>query len=200
MNRNLTSIILIILAVGLYFTVTQGLLDGAQEIRKVNAQYTTALTHAAQLMEARDNLLKQFSAISDADRARLAKMIPSTVDNIRLVIDLNNLAQRHGFSLIGAKAALTSDTSKTSAAQSSTFSPIVGSGSSVLTAASIAAPTLDTVTVSFGATAGYDQFIEFLKSVEADLRIMDLTHLSIVPGGTGGYTFQVQFQTYWLRQ
>jgi len=203
MNRNLSAIILIIISVGVYFTMTQSLIDKGQAIREVNSEYTQALTHASQLTDARDELLKQFSAISEADRARLSKMIPSTVDNIRLVIDLNSLALRHGFSLSGLKAAATSDANKSSAAdaQQSALSAMVGSTpSQALSAASLAAPVLDTVSVSFGVTAGYDQFISFLQDIEANLRIMDLTHLSISAGEEGGYLFQVQFQTYWLRQ
>lgn len=205
MNRNLTSIILIVLAVGLYFTVTQSLFDGAKSVMDVNAQYTQALSHASQLTDARDELLKQFTAISDADRARLGKMIPSTVDNIRLVIDLNSLALRHGFSLSEVKAAVSSDAAgkagAPTAAASSVFSAIVGGAQNqALSAASIAAPVLDTVTVTFSATAGYDQFINFLQDIEANLRIMDLTHLTLTLGAGGTYNFQAQFQTYWLRQ
>jgi len=186
MNKNLSALILLILAVGIYFTLTRGMFADAQAVKKINDQYVSAMAHAAQLISVRDQLLKQYNAISDSDRSRLDKMIPSTVDNIRLIIDLNSIALRYGFSLSGIKAAATAESSKSSPA-----APLAPTGGT---------PVLDTVTVSFGATAGYDTFIQFLQALESNLRVMDLTRLSVSGGDGGLYSFQVQFKTYWLRQ
>lgn len=192
MNKNLSALILIILSAGIYFTVTQQIFAGAQAVKTVNDQYSSALSNASALISTRDEVLKEYNAVSDADRARLDKMIPSSVDNIRLIIDLNSLALRHGFSLAGVKAAAADDTT--------------GSPNTSLTTAdgsplsSISTPTLDTVSVSFSATAGYDQFISFLQDIESDLRVMDLVDLSISSATNGNFTYQVKFQTYWLRQ
>ena len=199
MNKNITALILIVLAVGIYFTVTSGMLADAQSVKTINDQYAAALNNAAKLVAVRDQVMQEYNSITDSDKARLDKMIPSTVDNIRLIIDLSNVALHHGFSLTNIKAAASSANSSGSGSagsQASAPSPASGAGGS-----SVASPpTLDTVDVSFGATATYDQFISFMQDIEADLRIMDLTHLTVTSADNGVYTFQVQFQTYWLRQ
>ncbi len=201
MNRNLTSLILIALGVGLYFTFTSGLLSDAQAVRNINLQYASALNNAATLITARDQVLKQFNSIAPTDQDRLDKMLPSTVDNIRLVIDLNNVALRHGFSLNSIKAGA-AEGSNAKAGATTLPAPAAPAGSLVSSnnSVNISTPTLDKVMISFGASATYDQFISFMQDLEADLRIMDVTHLSVTAHDNGVYDFQVQMQTYWLRQ
>jgi Tfp pilus assembly protein PilO len=198
MNRNITAVILIVLAAGIYFTVTRGMIADAQAVKSVNDQYSSAIANAEQLISVRDQVQKDSNDISADDQARLDKMIPDTVDNIRLIIDLNSVAERHGFSLTDIKAAADSTGADSSSRASPSAAPAaLGSASG---AASIAAPTLDTVDVSFSVTAPYDQFISFLQDLEASLRIMDVTSLSVTASDSGAYTFSVQLKTYWLRQ
>ena len=195
MNKNISAIVLIVIAVGIYFTVTDPMLTGIKSVQAVNDQYVSALTHAEKLIATRDAVLKQYNDISQDDRARIDKMIPSSVDNIRLTIDLNSRALQHGFSLTGVKATASSNGSKNGVGGVPAASS--GSGSSV---GSLSAPTLDTVTVSFSANASFDQFMAFLQDLESDLRVMDLTHLTMSYGTDNLYNFNAQFQTYWLRQ
>lgn len=200
MNRNTTAIILIILAIGMYVTFTRGKLAEVSAVRTVNQEYTTALDNADELVRVRDSVQEQYKNLSENDRIRLDKMLPNTVDNIRLTIDLNDLALRHGFSLRNMKAVASSASSN----PKQPSAPMAVSGVGVVTSArsigTIATPTLDTVTVSFGMSASYQQFIDFLQVLEADLRVMDLTHLSMTTNSTGTYDYAVELKTYWLRQ
>lgn len=193
MNRNTTALILIILAIGIYFTFTSGQLVQAKAIKVVNDEYASALKGAVELIRIRDEVLAQYKALSEEDQIRLDKMIPSTVDNIRLVIDLNEVAFKHGFSLKNIKA--TAPSSKnTQSANPRGGLPTTNRPSS------IAIPTLDTVTVSFSVTAPYLEFISFLQDIEANLRIMDPTKISVSGKDSGDYEFNVELKTYWLRQ
>lgn len=202
MNRNITAVILIVIALGIYFTYTQGLINQAEAIKSVNDQYASAIANAEQLIKVRDQVLQAYNNISPTDRANLDKMIPSTVDNIRLIIDLNSVALRHGFSLKDITAAAASDDS-TSAPAPAPAAPAASTGGAPAAGSSLptlSTPTLDTVNVSFSVTAPYNQFISFLQDLEASLRIMDLTSLTLTGSDTGTYTFQVGLTTYWLRQ
>ncbi len=196
MNRNITAAILIIIAVGIYFTVTSTFVDQAKEVKAYNDQLTSALDSAATIVASRDQVLKQYNDISETDRDRLDKIIPSTVDNIRLIIDLNSIAVKHGFSLANIKTAAT-QTTKNSASQVRAPSAPTSAGQATVT---FATPVLDTVDVSFGVTATYNQFVSFLQDLESSLRIIDVTHVSVAASDTGVYAFQVQLRTYWLRQ
>ncbi len=187
MNRNITAVILIVLAAGIYLTVTQSMWNDAKEAKAVNDQYLSAIANAARLVSVRDKVLHDYNNVSQADRDRLDKMLPSTVDNIRLIIDLNNIAVQHGISLKGIRATAASS----------------GGGASVAVtkdASGIGAPTLDTVDVAFSVTAPYQQFLSFMQDLESDLRIMDVKHLSVAAADNGSYGFNVTLKTYWLRQ
>lgn len=187
MNRNFTAVVLIGLAIGLYFTYTNKQIDQIKATSSVNDGYISALSSAKELIRLREQVNNDWKKVSSDDQQRLAKMIPDTVDNIRLVIDLNSIAVKNGFSLKNIRASASSDSKKDTGVRTSNSNRI-------------ATPTLDTVTVSFSATAPYGQFINFLKDLELSLRIMDLTHLTLSASDTGTYDFGVELKTYWLRQ
>ncbi len=214
MNRNTTAVILIVLAIGIYFTFTRAKLAEVNEVRAVNEHYITALASAKELLDVRDSVLRDYNAVEQEDRERLEKMLPNTVDNIRLIIDLNGVALRHGFTLKNIKATVSPTAAKQlPAAPTQTQNGLANTPNSI-----IPTPTLDSVTVSFGVTAPYQRFIDLLRDLEANLRIMDVTHLTVAaaapvaPGttnptsatkatsATGGYDFTVELKTYYLRQ
>ena len=190
MNRNFAAIILIGLSIGLYFTYTAKNVEEIKATGIVNDGYDKTLSSAKELIRLRDQANQDWLKISQAHQDRLAKMIPNTVDNIRLVIDLNSIAVKNGFSLKNIRASASSDPKKSSVVAR----PSTGVGSTITT------PTLDTVIVSFNTTAPYPQFINFLKDLEMSLRIMDITHITLSGSDTGTYDFGVELKTYWLRQ
>jgi len=194
MNRNSTAIILVILSIGIYFTFTSGQWAQAKAIKVVNDEYSKAIDNAIALIKIRDNLLAQYKQVSETDRINLDKMIPSTVDNIRLVIDLKDIGAKHGFALknIKAVAPLTQQGTVPSAPRAVNTSQIGASD--------IVTPVLDNVTVSFTVTAPYLEFISFLQDLESNLRIMDITRLNVSAKENGVYDFGVELKTYWLRQ
>ncbi|MEK7646100.1 MAG: hypothetical protein AAB381_00185 [Patescibacteria group bacterium] len=199
MNRNSTALILVILSIGIYFTFTSGQLTQAKAIKVVNDEYLKALDNANELTKKREALLEDFKKISQEDRDNLDKMIPSSVDNIRLVIDLKDVAQSHGLTLRGIKAsAPNTATQQGSTGQNTSVSRVAAA--TTLRTVDISTPTLDTVSVSFTVTAPYQEFIRFLQDIEANLRIMDVTRLSVSAGETGVYDFGVELKTYWLRK
>jgi len=197
MNRNLTATILIILAIAIYFTVTAGILADASAVKTINDQYSSAIQSALQLIKVRDDVLKSYNNLKADDRARLDKMVPHSVDNIRLVIDLNSVALRHGFSLKN----ITAKTSDIPAPAQTPAAPAVpGSVSTALTTIPvIPEPVLGTVKVSFSVTAPYQEFISMMQDLEANLRIMDVTNLKLTSNDNGKYDWDVTLQTYWLK-
>ena len=192
MNRNITALILIILAIGLYVTYTKGELDAAQIVQTENSQYQSALNNATQLIKYRDQVRTDYNNLSDTDRARLKKMIPDTVDNIRLVIEMNSIALKHNLTLSGVSASVSGGPRSTTPT-----SIAIGRQNGVTP---ITNATLDTVTLSFGVSTTYEEFISFLKDIESNLRIMDITHLSLSASDNGTYNYSVSLKTYWLRQ
>lgn len=185
MNKNVTPIILIILALGIYFTFTRTKLDDLKAIKEVNAQYQQALNNSERLVKVRDSVLKTYNDISPDDRERLEKMLPDNVDNVRLIIDANGVAARHGLAIKNVK------TSATNAANSS---PVPAGRQPNVPS------TYDTVSLSFNVTTNYQTFIDFLRDLEASLRIMDISKITLTANDSGLYDYGVEVKTYWLKQ
>lgn len=187
MNKNVTPIILIVLALGIYFTFTRVKLDDLKSIKEVNLEYQQALNNSERLIKVRDGVRETYNKISADDRERLEKMLPDNVDNVRLIIDTNGVASKHNLNLKNIK------TSATNVAGATTALPTTR-GSSNLPS------TYDTVTLSFNVSTNYQTFIDFMKDLEASLRIMDISRITLTASDTGIYDYGVEVKTYWLKQ
>lgn len=185
MNRNVTPVLLLIIAIGIYFTFTKSKFDEVKAVKAVNADYEQALENAEKLIKVRDQVLKTYNTIDQKDKDRLEKLIPDNIDNVRLIIDIKGIGQQHGLVLRNLK---------TSASNSVTPGK-----------AGVAVPTSDsniynTMTISFDVTTTYQGFIDLLKSLESSLRILDISRISVTSNDTGLYEYKVELKTYWLKQ
>ncbi len=190
MNRNFTALILVAIAIAIYFTYTQGTMNDNTTISDTNNQYLVAINNSKSLSSVRDTVQTQYNNISLEDRDRLDKILPTSVDNIHLIVDVSKLANQYGFALRNIKATVAQDVQSSGVQQNVT-------SSSSLPNISLA---LSTVNLSFDTTAPYDKFISFLQALERSLRIMDVTKLSVKANDTGAYDFNVSITTYWLKQ
>jgi len=190
MNRNVYSTILILVAIGTYFTVTKGIIDNANIVSDSNKQYVAAIDSAKQLKTNIDKLVHDYSQIDPNDITKLNSMIPENADNIRLILYMNNFAQKHGLVLnsLNVSGGYTPDSKKKQSA----------SNSSALSNAVSPNPQLQKALISFSVSASYQQFINFLQDMEASLRVLDITHLSMSINENGVYSWSIELQTYWL--
>ena len=192
MNKNVTAIILIILAVAVYLSYTQGAWSSAMAVKSVNDEYISAISSAETLVKLRDKVDQDAANISPLDQAKLAVMLPVTPDNIDLIVEMNAIADSHNLILKDIKAVVPanqtgSDTSSSDQSQSASASLI-----------SLPSPKVDKVNISFSVSTQYSQFINFLQDLETTLRIMDVTSLTVSSGDSGIYNFSVAMNTYWL--
>jgi Tfp pilus assembly protein PilO len=188
MNRNITALILIVLAIGVYFTYTSGQITVLKSIQADNNQYLSAINSAEKLIQLRDSVLNQYNAISDTDKARLDKLVPDNIDNVRLIIDISGIAGRHGLTAAGITTSADTNAAKASIPTQSTQNSVAGSGN------------LSTVTVTFNVTTTYTNFIAFLQDLERSLRILDVNSITLSTSANGVYTYGVTLNTYWLKQ
>lgn len=188
MSKNITPIILIVLAIGVYFTYTTKKIDELKAIKLVNAGYEQAIANSEKLIKVRDNVLKSYNNISPEDRIRLDKMLPNNIDNVRLIIDTNGVASRHSLFLKSIKTSATviSDANKTTIPQNPSNVSIPHG--------------YDIVTVSFTVTANYQIFLDFIKDLQASLRVVDISKVTLKVNENSTYDFGVEFKTYWLKQ
>lgn len=192
MNKNFTALILIVLAFGAYFTFTSAKIDEVKAINESNKQYEEAIAKADQLIKVRDKLRDDYNAISDMDKDRLNKMVPNIADNIRLAIDLNNLAFKYGYTLRNVNISNPQSTDDIIKAKSAEGNP---TSNKPMTAGQIMP-----ITISFSVTSPFAKFRTFMTEIESNLRIMDLTSLTMTVNDSGIYDFSVTYKTYWLKQ
>jgi len=195
MNKNVTAVLLIVLAIGVYVTFTSAKWNEVKAVQAFNNQYSQAIANSDRLIQVRDQVLKDYNALSADDKDRLDKMLPSSLDNIRLLIDMNNFAARRGLVLKSIKVS-SSVAPLPGAVPVAPIAPANGLGGVV----PAPMPTISTVMLSFGVSTTYSQFISFMRDLEANLRIMDVTHLSVAANDTGVYDYSVELKTYWLSQ
>jgi Tfp pilus assembly protein PilO len=194
MNKGVAPILLLILAIGIYFTFTKSKMDEIKSIKTVNAGYEQALENVEKLIKLRDGVLKTYNSIEETDRKRLDKIVPNNIDNVRLIIDVKGIGEQHGLTLknvkTSAKGSQGTVPKETSAELGAPEVSSYGSDTSKY----------ETVTLSFEVSASYKSFIELLKSIESSLRVLDISKISVSANETNIYDYKVELKTYWLKQ
>lgn len=178
--KNLISIILLVGAVGLFFGYTYKKYDQIKTLRVDVSELQKDLEQSMTILSKRDELKKRYAAFKQSDLDNLNSLLPDYVDNIKLVMDMNNIAKLYGMSLKSIKV----DEEKQD---------------KVVAAGSTKAP-YGSMDISFKVTSTYENFVQFLRDLEKSLRIVDVTALSFKSSDTGVYDFGVALKTYWLNK
>lgn len=192
MNKNITPIILLILAIGIYFTFTKNKFDDIKTQQVLNSSYQEALNNSEKLIKLREKVTRDYNDISAENRKNLEKMLPNYIDNVRLIIDVNGVGARHGLFLKNIKTDASSQVASVPNAANNTNSLIANTKT--------ATDGYETVTLSFSVTTDYQTFIDLLKDLEASMRIIDISKITLTAGDTKNYEYGVELKTYWIKQ
>ena len=182
--RFLLPVILTIVAIGLFAAYTNPTYQGLKATQAKVAAYDEALNKSKELKKIKGDLDSARNAFKPEDEQKLVRLLPDNVDNIRLIIDINNIAARHGLSLSSvALGEVSNGTAPRSALAVGPSGEAVGS-----------------VNLGFSVTASYEDFLAFLQDLEHSLRILDVEKLSFAAAAAqnGKYTFGFTVRTYWL--
>ena len=169
MMRTTISIICLLGAGAIFFMYTQPTYDSVQVASMQIAQYDEALTKASELQQLKQSLLSRYNTFDPAQIERLQKLLPDHVDNVRLILDIDSLAGKHGMAL---QNVIVSQNPAAQGAQSATG--IIGASKQAH----------DSLTIKFTTQGSYDTFSRFLADLESSLRIVDLISLNIARGGS----------------
>jgi len=184
-------IIMTIAAIGLFVVFTN---PGYQEVgtlRTVQAAYNQALNNSQQLLKVRNDLTTKYNNLSGTDRDRLTKLMPDTVDNIRLIIDTQNIAIGHGMTL--------KDIKYDARAQST----VAATAATTATPAQLAQnqKPYGTFQLEFSVTGSYSNFLAFITDIEQSLRLVDIESVTFQApdAGSSAMKYVVRIRTYWLK-
>ena len=189
MIKTIISVIGIVASGAAFFMFTQPTYDQVKSTNVEIAQYDSALQKAAELQARKQELLSRFNAFNPDDRARLEKLLPDHVDNVRLILDLDNLASKHGLAM---QNVVVEGQGGTPAAQTA------------IAAVGASKQKYDSLTLSFTTQGTYGTFQKFLGDLELSLRLVDLVSMKLqsveaVRGAEPVYTYNMTIKTYWLK-
>ena len=151
---------------------------GIKQLNDEYAKYDVALVNSTKVVQSRKTLTDKNNQITEADKAKLAKAVPDNIDNVKLVLEISSIADSRNLSLKN-----------------------ISIGGGVKTTDSIGPDSTPygTLTLKFSVNATYDNFINLMKDLEQNLRIIDITDVSFTSTDTGFYDFSVSLNTYWLK-
>ncbi len=189
--RYIFLIIVIALSIGAFTLYVKPRYSALQETKEAIASYNSNLDTADKLKTSREELIAHYNSISKTNLDSLKTLLPDSVDNIRLIIQIDSLATRNGLSTVRNVEYQAQE--KAAAATSTVQSP------------DAARKSYGEFVVTFQTTGQYKNFLSFLSDLEANLRLVDVTRIEFTPsGGTaslaGNMSYSVTIKTYWLKQ
>jgi Tfp pilus assembly protein PilO len=205
MTKFIMPIILTGIAVTFFFVVTNPMYSGATGITALQTQidsYNQALNTSTQLKNERDQLTAIDNSIDPDNLAKLQKLLPDDVNNIRLILEIQQIASTYGMQISDVKY----DTSTTTPATTTDTSSVAG-GANIQQNSQ--GQDYGIFNLGFSTSGTYDNFTAFTRGLETNLRIVDISsiNLSSTAGTTTGtqtsaspsYKYDFNIQTYWLK-
>lgn len=183
MSPKLINILLILSSFALYYLVIGPLWTGVGPIwspsqgisilTSKESQYKNTVNSADDLSKQGEKLKLQYNAIDDATKQKMSLMVPQKIDQVRLLSEVDNIANQSGVSL-----------SNVSAVDVANVDKLKGS-----------------YNVSFNVKTTYTKFKEFMRNYENSLRLFTLESVVFsAPEKIDDFTdFKVTLKTYYLK-
>jgi len=184
--RLLLPVLFLIIAGSIFFWYINPVYSAVQSLVAQESQYDQALSKARELQDVRDQLLARYNTFSQTDLDRLGKLVPDSIDNVRLTLDLDSMASKYGMRVRNVSIDTNNNTPAGAGVQNGQQ---IGPSSQAY----------ESVAISFSVSGSYTIFRQYLTDLEKSLRLGDVIGISFTPNDTGIYDFNVLLKTYWLK-
>lgn len=183
MNRILP-ITMFVIAVAVFFGYINPTWTGSIAATKAAIANDDQALAAANVYTAQESQLASArNSINSDNLARLSTLLPDSVDNVGLIVDLNALAARSGLSISNIDVVAHASAN----APSGGAFPVSGASS------------INSVDLSLSALGTYSAFQSFLAGVEKSERLLDVRDIAVKGSDTGVYAYQMTLRLYWLQ-
>ncbi len=215
--RFITPIILIAISITVFFVFISPLYQDISKLHLQVRSYNEALDNSKALENERDKLTAKYNSINPDNLIKLEKLLPENIDNIRLILEIEQIAMPYGMVLREVKYNTdnTKDNKTTASPASpspSPSSPPINSGAVVGGGVVAQKSNKDygSWDLEFSTVGSYNNFINFTKDLERNLRIVDISSITFSSGGGGvgsasssttsdSYKYNFKVKTYWLK-
>jgi Tfp pilus assembly protein PilO len=197
----ISSILLLIISTLVFFFVAKPLYGEVRQLQTDVSTYNVALNSSIELQKTRDSLVNAYKNIKTEDKKKLAHLLPSTIDNIPLILEIEKIANLHGMPLNNIKFEPKSLESKDASAPNNNFVASDNNPVDILP--------YNIFPMEFAIEGRYDIFVDFLKDLEDNLRLVDIRSISFgvpppsaIPGkgvDPNIYSYTLKIETYWLK-
>ena len=181
MFKFIAPLFLIVLSGGLFFSYIDPTYTETGNLKEEHLEYNDALTKSKELREIRQELLTKYNTFSKEDVEKLGKLLPGSIDNVRLIMEINQIAVKNGCMLRSIKV----DSSVGDSGE-------VGDIGRNVTG-------YESIGLSFTLDAKYDDFINFIDDLGDSLRIVDIIDYALNSGQGDVYKHDLSIKTYWLK-
>ena len=178
MNSRALPLLALIFAANIFFFYVNPAWNGSiTEVKAAISADDQALTAADNFTKQQNQLAAARDAIDPASLTALTNFLPSAVDNVSMVLDLNALAARSNLSVANIDV-------------------VMNSASNAATAAG--QNPVGTVDLSLSAAGTFTALQTFLMGVEKSQRLLDVHDLTVKGSDSGIYNYQMTLRLYWL--
>lgn len=188
------------ISVSLFFIFIDPFYKDIKELKNDVSVYNKALTNSADLKKTRDILIDDYKKIKKEDKDKLSHLLPSSIDNIELILEIEKIANLYGMPIKDIKF----DSKSTEDGSSSKIVNVFAGG---VPSANLS---YGIFPMEFSVEGKYETFISFLKELEKNLRIVDVKSISFNsssassldpknPDSSSIYSYSLKVQTYWLK-
>lgn len=189
MINNFTALILLIASIGVFVFIINPDFDASRpeslkSLINQNNSYKTALQTATGLKAKRDKIVEDYKKIENK-KSVVEEIVPDGLDTIRLILYLNTMADKYGFSVKNIKFSNIENKEDKKNAASKETKQLLSSNK------------YKNAQISFSINTSYDNFNLFLSDVESSLKVLDVTSVSVKANDTGVYDYNLTIQTYY---
>jgi hypothetical protein len=189
MNSRILPTLALFIAIGIFFAYVNPTWAGPIANAKLAiASDNQALAAATQYKMRQNELSTARDSIDPTNLARLSALLPDSVDNVSLILNINALAARSGVLL-----------SNIDAAASNSGSPLLAGASAGEALPPSTISPIGSVDLSLSAIGPYSGLQAFLTGIEKSARMLDVREISVSGTDTGVYSYHMVIRLYWLR-
>jgi Tfp pilus assembly protein PilO len=165
MLKKIFPILLIIIAITLFFWYIKPAYQDTEATRSQIEEYETSLSQITEIQEIRDNLLRKYNQLPQTNIYVVNRVLPESLDEVRLLVELNQIALPYNLRVQDIEFTNRSDSQESLERQERSEAP---------------RKVYEFAQVSFSVKGSYADAVTFARDVEKSTRLIDIT------GFTGG--------------